>query len=114
MTQHVFPTQGETQLLADMAQELRIRGDMYSGGSEVRVREIAADWVGCGFTPSEASAWMDVGFWDHDAADALRAANVNPRLAERRAKALQAGDYAERDVIYDICNGDLPVSLLTA
>lgn len=103
----------EATRVDELVTELTQRGSTFSGG-ESRVRETAMDWRAQGFTRDSAAPWLDIGIWEPDVAATLRDWPLRPRMVRQFAR--EAGGLPEhegRDVIYDVCNGDLSINVLT-
>lgn len=95
-------------LTAELTAELISRGEFFNGGDAAG---IAVDWLDRGFSLSDASEWMDVGFWDAAAAGICRDAGYSPSqckiIADRQTDAGKV--YASGDLIYAICNSDASI-----
>jgi len=97
--------------LKSMKHELIIRGEFFSGNNP---DSIAEDWSER-FSVSAAAGWMDVGFWDADAAESCKDAGYSPSkmkaISEDQAE--RGIEYSSGDLIYALCNGDASVDDIT-
>jgi hypothetical protein len=94
--------------IAAMKSELISRGEFFSGSNP---DSIAEDWAER-FSVSAAAGWMNVGFWDADAAESCKDAGYTASkmkaIAEDQAD--RGIEYSSGDLIYALCNGDASVS----
>ena len=68
---------------------------------------IAAEWADR-FTPSDAAAWLDVGFWDASVADTIRDLGYTPEQIKTISddQTDRGIEYSSGDLIYALCNRD--------
>jgi hypothetical protein len=90
-----------------MAKMLAAHGERFAGNDPV---SIAEDWGDHDFTPSSADEWCSIGVWDPAAAAAFRDADLTPGQVSAAARRLNG--HEDRDVIYEVCNGDLDASVV--
>lgn len=103
----------EATRVDELVTELTQRGPTFSGGDS-RVRETALEWRAQGFDRESAEQWLDIGIWEPDVAATFRDWALRPKTVQQRAREAAAlPEHEGRDVIYDICNGDLPTKIIT-
>ena len=87
------------------------RGEFFHGGHP---NKTAREWAEL-FTPSDAAAWMDAGFWDAGVAETMSHLGYTPSQiktisndqTERNIK------YISGDLIYALCNNDASSECIT-
>jgi hypothetical protein len=90
-----------------MAKMLVSHGESFSGLDPFAIAE---DWVDHDFTTESADEWCSIGVWDPAAAAAFRDADLTPGQVSAAARRLNG--RGDRDVIYEVCNGDLDASVV--
>lgn len=102
----------EATRVDELITELTQRGPVFSGVGYVR--ETALEWRAHGFDRDTAGPWMDIGIWEPDVAATLRDWPLRPTTVRQFAhEAAMLPEHEGRDVIYDVCNGDLSINVLT-
>lgn len=105
----------EATRVDELIVELTQRGPTFSGGDQC-VRRTAREWRAQGFDRETASRWMDIGIWEPDVAATFRDHPLRPATVQQRAReaaALPRYEDGGVDVLYAICNGDLPTKIIT-
>jgi hypothetical protein len=81
-----------------MAEMLERHGPMFAGNC---LADAAADWEDLDFAVEEADQWCSIGVWSAEIAAILRGEGMTP-------------EQVDRNLIYSVCNGDIPVHVLLA
>jgi len=92
--------------IRDMVAILRSHGKLFTGDN---VGDMARGWLDCGFSPTEADEWCEIGVWEPAIAAEFRDAGLTPYEVNETAERLYEAKPENGCPIYAVCNGDASI-----